>query len=389
MIVTSAMKISLINTIEAFDALKTDWQNLNNKSLKGSIFTSWEWLYTWWEIYHNDGNRQLFILTCRDDNQNLIGLAPFQIINNPKKYFPSNRQLVMLGTGETDGSHVFGEYMDLLIVPDYEEQVTQRLSQYIYENKTRWDGLKFHQILANSQVSTLFSDYETELIRTIEAQGFRTIIELPDSYQAYLMSLRKKMRSNITRVFSRLEREQEYTIEEVNNIHELDDAIVLLAELNRTRRSDMELSSSFDQINFENYHRKLIQRLFLLNDPKCSFSLRIMRIANDPVAMLYSFIDGDTIHAYQSGFKKDYGQRYSLLTMMLTQEIAYSIENKNIKYFNFMYADDETTYKRRYSGVTEKVYNISFEQNNLRGKSYLWLHGPVKAFVKKWLLRRT
>jgi len=149
--------------------------------------------------------------------------------------------------------------------------------------------------------------------------------------------------------------------------------------------SKVKAAQKIDYISFENYHRKLVQRLFLLNDASKGFSLRIMRFAEQPVAMLYCFIDGEMIHAYQSGFETDYGRRYSLLTTMLTQEIASSIENKNIKYFNFMFADDESTYKHRYSGETEDVYNISFDHNNLKGKFYLFLHGPFKAMVKKFL----
>jgi len=390
LLLSETKKIAVVQTLKEFQALKLDWQSLNNQSLKGNIFTSWEWLYTWWEIYQKDGVRQLYILTFRDEQKNLLGLAPFQLINNPKKYFPCSRQLVMLGTGETDGSGVFGEYMDLLIAPGHEEVVMQLFSQYLYEKRNLWDGLKFHQILKNSHVEALFSDYsgnkKATFICTVEAYGFRTIITLPETYNAYLMSLRKKMRNNITRVFSRLEREQEYTIEEVKDRDELDGAIRLLAELNRTRRSNMELSSSFDYISFENYHRKLVQRLFQLNETSKGFSLKIMRFAEQPVAMLYCFIDGDTIHAYQSGFETDYGRRYSLLTTMLTQEIASSIENKNIKYFNFMFADDESTYKHRYSGETENLYNISIDHNNAKGKFYLFLHGPFKTMVKKFLL---
>jgi len=383
-------KVLLITTSEKFYSLRSEWQALNNKSLKGNIFTSWEWLYTWWEVYHSDSKRQLYIITCRDENNLLTGLAPFQIINNPKKYFPCSRQLIMLGTGETDGSFIFGEYMDLLISPGHEEMVTRLFSQYLYEHSDIWDGIKFHQILANSEVSRLFTqdeEYKGALIQTVQAHGFRTIIKLPETYQAYLMTLRKKMRNNITRIFSRLEREQSYNIEKIDDIDVLDDAISLLAELNRTRRSDMELSSSFEQINFENYHHRLARRLFLLNDPNNSFTLRIMYFAKKPVAVLYCFVDGDTIHAYQSGFEKENGQRYSLLTTMLTQEISYSISNRKLKYFNFMYADNESTYKRRYSGITEKVYDISFDHNNLKGRFYLFLHGSVKALVKKLMFR--
>ena len=91
-------------------------------------------------------------------------------------------------------------------------------------------------------------------------------------------------------------------------------------------------------------------------------SLRVLRFGKEPVAALYSFIDGDTVHAYQSGFETENGHRYSLLTTMLTQEISNSIENPDISRFNFMYSDDEDTYKKRYSGTTEKMYDISYDK---------------------------
>ena len=117
------LNVTLVSSIEEFESLRDSWYTLNASSLKGNIFTSWEWLFTWWETYQKIGSRQLYILCCKDQNDHLIGLAPFQIINNPKKYFPCGRQLVMLGTGEMDGSSMFGEYMDLLIAPQFETSV--------------------------------------------------------------------------------------------------------------------------------------------------------------------------------------------------------------------------------------------------------------------------
>ena len=377
--------ISLVNSQEAFHVLYEEWDSLNKHCAKGNLFTSWEWLYTWWEIYQNDGKRQLYILTCKDENNKIIAIAPFQIATNPKKYFPCNRQLIMLGTGETDGSYVFGEYMDLLIEPGHEDEVIAQLSNYLYANKNRWDGVKFHQLLDNSYVSKLFK-HHPDILASTHKEGFRTLIELPETYKAYLMSLRKKMRNNITRTLSRLEAEKIYSITSVERVEDVDEAMTILAELNRSRRNDLERSSAFDQINFENYHRKLAKRLVALNNPEMGISLRVLRFCQEPVAVLYSFIDGDTIHAYQSGFEKENGHRYSLLTMMLTQEISNSIENPSLNYFNFMYADNESTYKKRYTGNTEAMFNISYDKKSLKYSSYAFLHGPVKRLIKKLLL---
>lgn len=377
--------VSLISNKDEFKSLSDSWQMLNEQSSKGNIFTSWEWLYTWWEVYQNVGNRKLYILQCCDNDSNLIGLAPFQLINNPKKYFPCGKQLILLGTGETDGSSVFGEYMDLLISPHYETAVINAFSDFLFKNSSLWNGLKFHQLLHDSYISLLFNNHQDSIIKTTRAHGFRTLIELPETYKAYLMSLKKKMRNNITRTFSRLENEKEYTIESIENVKDIDNAISILANLNRSRRGDLQQSSSFDFPNFEKYHRKLAKRLISKDYPSNHISLRILTFDEEPIAALYSFIDGNTIHAYQSGFEKENGHRYSLLTMMLTQEISNSIGNKAIKVFNFMYSDEESTYKHRYSGSTEIMYDISFDHENLKCKLYNLVHGPVKEQVKRIL----
>lgn len=385
------LNITLISNNEEFESLRDSWNTLNASSLKGNIFTSWEWLFTWWETYQNVGMRQLYILCCTDKNDSLIGLAPFQIINHPKKYFPCGKQLVMLGTGEMDGSSIFGEYMDLLIAPQFESSVITSFSEFLIENSGLWDGLKFHQLLDNSYVSHLFEYNQDRIIKSTKSYGFRTLIELPETYKDYLMSLRKKMRNNITRTFARLEAEKSYSIESIENVENIDHAINILADLNRSRRNDLEQSSAFDRPTFEKYHHKLAKRLLLAkdsnNNSSIDISLRILRFGKEPVAVLYSFIDGDTIHAYQSGFEKENGHRYSLLTMMLTQEISNSIENESLKVFNFMFSDEESTYKRRYSGTTETMHDISYDHDNLKFKLYRFLHGPVKKQVKRVLKR--
>ena len=395
-------RVDVISNIDDFLALRQQWNEINEHSLKGNIFISWEWLYSWWETYQNQGNRSLYILCCTNSDNELLGIAPFQIVNNPKKYFPCSRQIKLMGTGETDGSLVFGEYMDLIIKREHETAVISSLSDYLQQHTSLWDGLKFQQQLAESHLSKLFeknsiqdtsSDAKSLLVshnleKIVIENGFRTYIDLPETYKAYLMSLRKKMRNNITRTYSRLESEQSFLIEPVTTESEVkaemagqDSGIEILAKLNRSRRGKMEKNSVFEQANFELFHRRLVKRLLPMN----KVSLRVLRFGKEPVAALYSFVDGDTVHAYQSGFETENGHRYSLLTTMLTQEISNSIETPDVSRFNFMYSDDENTYKKRYSGTTEKMYDISYDKRGFKYSVYSFIHGPFKSAVKKRL----
>lgn len=371
--------VSVFSTSEEFESLKQSWNKLNHESHNGTIFISWEWLYTWWEVYKNDGSRKLYILCCYDHRKQLIGIAPFQKVYNPKRYFPTNHQILFIGTGETDGSHVFGEYMDLVIKPGHESSVINTFSEFLYKHKSDWDGLKFQQLLDNSHLSKLFKNQSNKVIRQVIPYGVRTIIELPKTYNEYLMSLRKKMRNNITRTFSRLESEQKFTLEHINNVAVIEQSIAVLAELNRGRRGDLNQSSVFRYERFEKFHKLIAKRLL----PRKNIRLSILRFDNSPVAALYSFLDGNTLHVYQSGFVKEHGQRYSLLTTMLTQEISRSIDDENIDYFNFMFSESEDTYKHRYSSETEPMYNLSFDKKGMKYSLYVSLHNKLKNLLKK------
>jgi len=395
-------RVDVISNIDDFLDLREQWNEINDHSQNGNIFISWEWLYTWWETYQKQGNRSLYILSCTNIDNELLGIAPFQIVNNPKKYFPCSHQLIMLGTGEADGSLVFGEYMDLIIKQGHETAVISDFSDYLEQHKNLWDGLKFQQQLVGSHLTLLF---QTNLFESTDAvkksfltsdnvegkiteNGFRTYIDLPETYKDYLMSLRKKMRNNITRTYSRLESEQSFSIESVTTGSEIEaemagqaSGIEILAKLNRTRRGNMKKNSVFAQPNFELFHRRLVKRLLPLN----KVSLRVLRFGKEPLAALYSFVDRDTVHAYQSGFESENGQRYSLLTTMLTQEIFNSIENPEIVRFNFMYSDEENTYKRRYSGTTEKMYDISYDKRGLKYSVYYFIHGSLKSTIRRCL----
>ncbi len=376
-----SFSIEIVTDKQVFAQLGDEWAALNDAFKKGTVFISWDWLYTWWDVFQDDGKRSLFILVCRNQQNQLLGIAPLQIVNNPKRFFPCNRQIMFLGTGETGDASIFGEYMDLLIKPGYESQVCQAFSDCLMQQQALWDGAKFQQLLANTHLSRLFEKQTTQIKQSITENGFRTYIELPESYTDFLMGLRKKMRNNITRSFKRLQNEKNISIQSINDGLDPDYCMTTLAALNRNRRKNHQNDSVFNSQRFELFHRKLIKRLL----PQHKVQLRILYFDDEPVAAIYGFLDKDFIHIYQSGFNNQYATRYSLLTTLLTQEIAASIDNDTIKIFNFMYEDHDTSYKKRYSSSTETMYDIAYDKITFKCRLYQLIHGPVKSWVKKLL----
>ena len=376
-------EIRCISTIDDFRQLKDEWNALNDHADKGTLFSSWEWLFSWWEIYQNDAHRKLYIL-CYRKNGVLHGIAPFQILNYPKKQFPCSKQIILLGTGETDGGLVLTEYLDLIVTPGKESEVINAFSNRLMLDQKQWQGTLFKQLLPNSLISHLFEGQRLSIAPQVTPNGFRTLIDLPATYQDYLGSLRKKKRNNITRMLTRLESEQNFTIESIRDGFDIDLAISELARLNRERRGKLEQPSAFHQTNFEAFHRLVVKRLLPLDKAE----LRILCIDGKAVAGLYSLIDGDTMHAYQSGFEAELGHRYALLTMMITSEISNCIDHPTLKHFNFMYSADENSYKLRYSAYTEAMQDISFFPRNTRTRIHHFIHGPLKGKIKT-ILKKT
>ena len=376
-------EVSYVSTIDQFRELKKEWNDLNNAAQKGTLFTSWEWLFSWWEIYQHDAQRELYILSYRE-NGHLHGLAPLQILDHPKKQFPCSKQLILLGTGETDGGLVLSEYLDLIVTPGKENKVINAFSNALMLEQDHWQGALFKQLLPNSLLGNLFAGQRLSIDSKLQPNGFRTLIDLPETYKDYLMSLRKKKRNNITRMLTRLESEQDFTMDSIRDGLDVDVAITELATLNRERREQLEQPSAFHQANFEAFHRLLVKRLLPLD----KVELRILRIDGKAVAGLYSLIDGETMHAYQSGFDAELGHRYSLLTMMITSEISNCIDNPALKRFNFMYSADENSYKLRYSAYTEPMLDICYFPRNTRTHVHNFIHGPIKEKVKTILNRK-
>lgn len=67
------MKLKIISSNREFKDLSKSWNELLERSTKKSIFLTWEWLFSWWEIY--SGRNELFIMLLYD-NERLVGISP-------------------------------------------------------------------------------------------------------------------------------------------------------------------------------------------------------------------------------------------------------------------------------------------------------------------------
>ena len=67
----------IISDIDGFRRLKPEWNDLLARSAATSFFLTYEYLWTWWNVY--GGAYKLRIVTARSVDGKLMGIAPMMI----------------------------------------------------------------------------------------------------------------------------------------------------------------------------------------------------------------------------------------------------------------------------------------------------------------------
>lgn len=127
------LRVSVINNLDAFHALASEWRALHDGSDANSPFLTWEWLYHWTITYLSDD--RLWILLFMDSDDRLRGIAPFCV--RQKRYGPwaTYREVAFLG-----GRGVGSVYLDVIAARGDKPSVLACLCNYLFlEASTEWD----------------------------------------------------------------------------------------------------------------------------------------------------------------------------------------------------------------------------------------------------------
>lgn len=126
------MHVNSHHDFQSLSPLASAWNELAG----GVPFRRWEWVETWWRHYgcREDGSPkpgcELFVLTVWDDNDELIGIAPWYRILTRS----GARVVRFLGDGE-----VCSDYVSILCRNGKEEHVTEALADWLtIRNQTNY-----------------------------------------------------------------------------------------------------------------------------------------------------------------------------------------------------------------------------------------------------------
>ncbi len=360
----NSVSLRLVDSVESFQSLQNDWDALYDQCDRNCIFSSWDWVFTWWEVFKDQFDRELFIITLYQDNK-LVGLAPFQICTPPSpKSFIQGKTLQFIGNGEAFDDSIVSEFQDFIVLPEFESKMIQTVSDYLVEHSNKWNFADFEFLLKDALILQCFdgsSSHTKSVDRYKMEYGVRFSIPKMESFEQYKEQMGSRWKKMLTKKGNKLARDGEVTTVATETLESINPALDQIAEMNCTRWRERTGACIFDSKRFVEFHQKIMTRLI----PKNKAAIKTLHLDGEAMASYYTFSDKGRIHYYQSGFHRKYGNKYSPLFLLVCNEIGEAIKNNQM--FDFMFADDENSYKKdQYSCEHEPMVRLRWSSQKFR-----------------------
>jgi hypothetical protein len=184
--------VESINSLEAWIAFETQWNELVISSSFPSIYSNFDFLTLAWEHYHSEKSCPLILIVRDTKTDTLIGIAPFRI-QNFIWFGMSLQACEYLVTNDVDKPYIIS-------LDGYDDRCWLAVGQYMSENSSVWDIFELMEVrdgLNTTKVlDTCFKSpkFHTKSI----ADGAGPLIDLTQSWQDFYQGhkkFRKKLRT--------------------------------------------------------------------------------------------------------------------------------------------------------------------------------------------------
>ncbi len=311
---------------ESFDSLKSLREKSDTYLTWEPVFVSPIWLEVWWNVFGDDS--ELYLNSIRED-ENLTGIAPLMVKD---------------GAASIIGSVDVCDYLDFIVVPGRSQVFFNTLLDDLKQKGI--SQLKLESLRPDSNILSDFADIALNrgCEVTITPSDVTVEMELPATWDEYLMMLNTKQRHEVRRKLRRLEEAGRFEYSSVSDNESVTEALDTFLRMFTESRED---KADFLTEKRESFFRSMTEAMSNAGIIK----LGTLEIEGVPAAMIMYFDYNDSIYLYNSGFEKEYiSLSAGLLSKVLC--IKESIESGK-KVFDFLKGDE--VYKSRLGGIEKQL----------------------------------
>lgn len=365
---TSPYAFELIETSKAFAALQPRWELLLHTLGHSSLFSRWDWNFSWWESFGKKDDR--LAIVWAEHGGNPFGLAPL-FVRRCQYYGLPRRLLKFLGEGNSDRSDILAK--------EHDPQFYTELFRFLFE-RVGWDLIFLREIPEESGLLGSFKSFGLPAYVERDSECPFIPFSVGMTLESFRKSLSRKTRAEFRNVSNRLKRLGESSV--THRILTTPDDPVLgrVREIESSSRKALrEICLVFSpRTNFD-FQRRLIERFGGSVQPLLS----TLELNDEIIAYLYGFISDGIYYAYNMAFLPTY-TRVSPGKVIMQETIEYCIL-AGLREFDFLRGNSYI--KGKWTDCYRKQHHLTVFQKNLLHRLHGWLIFNVRPQVKPLLTR--
>lgn len=318
--------LKVVDHEDSFKSVEDAWNKILDSMENQQVFYTPVWAQTWWRHL---GSGKLHLLSIQHARQT-IAVAPL---------VQRARTAYLIGDKDVC------DYLDVLIMPGQAEKALEALRRYGTERNIRLDLFPMHPgSPLVGIISRLMEQGEQKVCR--EHLDFSFILDVPASWEDYLILLSKKDRHELRRKINKLERAEQVSFYSAEpSPGNMDDFFTLF----RKRGEKASFLTRNRELFFRDMAAELGNRGWL--------KLYFLEIEGKRVAVTLCFNLKGTLSLYNSGYDPSYSQ----LSVGLVAK-AWTIQESikmGAKKFDFLRGAEE--YKENLGGKQIRIYRCTMD----------------------------
>jgi CelD/BcsL family acetyltransferase involved in cellulose biosynthesis len=357
-----------------FDAMEREWDELLESSDQHVFFLRWSWNRLWWRILR-PSDSELFIVTCRDAQNRLIGLAPLYLRQRHTAGIPHARELLFLGTGIYAQT---SEYLDIVARRDCEEKVAQSIAQLLQQSSD-WDRLNLTDVPSNSKMLPYLMRALGEQTQ-VEFANLSYAIDTAQDWESFVRGLSHSARNNVLRRTRRLFKMHNCNLKRVETADELEPAMDQLVRLHQARWQSRGEPGAFALPHIEEFLKEAMRDSLT----RGRLGLRTLTVDGKVGAARLDFIDNHIAHAFQAGYDPTRANE-GLGSVMSGLCVRACIEDSRIHEYDLM--GGNSGYKDSWARNRRESVRLTLDRPGTRSAAYKSIE--LAKGMGKSLLRAT
>lgn len=315
-----------VKKVNSFTEIEKDWQDLLERASFKTIFQTYEWNETWWRYLKK--NWGLYLVACYRGNK-IAGLVPLMLDQMKIKGVPAFKILSFVGCPEAD-------YHDFILDHQFADEAFIAIIDWLVFNKKQWSILRLPEFHEDSPTHGLIDKYLR--CKNIHYAKFQhttcPCIDLPSSFDDYMVSLGYETRKKTRKNNRRLEKigELRFELGEPNDIGDF-------FKLNTERWQLLGQGGSVPTEELRNFHVEVSSKL------RKYLNLSFLTLNKKRIAVQYSYDYCKVRCVYLQGMDMEYDY-YSPGIIIMMNRIEDAI-CQGMKCYDLMRGDE--AYKFHYA----------------------------------------